>query len=88
MIPAKRGEVWFVDLGMPKDDHEQAGRRPVVILQTDDLSPLSTVVIIPFTTQLKRTVSLTLSWSRRRRPGWSVTRLPCVTRSGRSTAAK
>jgi mRNA interferase MazF len=55
MIPAKRGEVWFVDLGMPKDDHEQAGRRPVVILQTDDLSPLSTVVIIPFTTQLKRT---------------------------------
>jgi mRNA interferase MazF len=53
MSPAKRGEVWFVDLGLPKDDHEQAGRRPVVILQTDDLSPMSTVVIIPFTTQLK-----------------------------------
>jgi len=54
MSPAKRGEVWFVDLGIPKDDHEQAGRRPVVILQTNDLSPLSTVVIIPFTTQLKQ----------------------------------
>lgn len=54
MSPAKRGEVWFVDLGLPKEDHEQAGRRPVVILQTDDLSSLSTVVIIPFTTQLKR----------------------------------
>lgn len=53
MIPAKRGEVWLVELGMPKDDHEQAGRRPAVILQTDDLSPLSTVVVLPFTTQLK-----------------------------------
>lgn len=39
---------------MPKDDHEQAGQRPAVIFQTDDLSPLSTVVIIPLTTQLKR----------------------------------
>lgn len=54
MNPAKRGEVWLVDLGHPKEDHEQAGRRPVVILQTDDLSPLSTVVIVPLTTQLKR----------------------------------
>lgn len=51
---AKRGEVWFVNLGLPKEDHEQAGRRPVVILQTDDLSPLSTVVINPFTTQLRQ----------------------------------
>lgn len=54
MSPAKRGEVWFVDLGPPKDGHEQAGRRPVMILQTDDLSLLSTAVIIPFTTQLKQ----------------------------------
>jgi mRNA interferase MazF len=54
MNPAKRGEVWLVDLGTPKEDHEQAGRRPAVIFQTDDLFPLSTVVIIPLTTQLKR----------------------------------
>ena len=54
MSPAKRGEVWLVDLGKPKEDHEQAGRRPAVILQTDYLSPLSTVVIIPLTSQLKR----------------------------------
>jgi mRNA interferase MazF len=53
--PARRGEVWLLDLGQPKDDdHEQAGRRPAVILQTDDLSVLSTVVILPLTTQLKR----------------------------------
>jgi mRNA interferase MazF len=51
---ARRGEVWLLDLGQPKDDHEQAGRRPAVILQTDDLSVLSTVVIVPLTTQSKR----------------------------------
>ena len=54
MNPAKRGEIWLVDLGQPKDDHEQAGRRPSVVLQTDDLSPLSTVVVVPLTTQSKR----------------------------------
>ncbi len=54
MNPAKRGEVWLVDLGKPKDDHEQAGQRPAVIFQTDDLSRLNTVVIIPLTKQLKR----------------------------------
>jgi mRNA-degrading endonuclease toxin of MazEF toxin-antitoxin module len=54
MNPAARGEVWFADLGEPRNDHEQAGRRPVVILQADDLSPLSTVVIIPFTTKTRK----------------------------------
>jgi mRNA interferase MazF len=51
---AKRGEVWLVDLGTPREDHEQAGRRPALIFQTDDLSPLSTVVMIPLSTKLKR----------------------------------
>jgi hypothetical protein len=51
MNAAKRGEVWLVDLGQPKEDHEQAGRRPAVIFETDDLSVLNTVVIIPLTTQ-------------------------------------
>jgi len=54
MNPAKRGEVWMADLGQPKEGHEQAGRRPVVIFQTDYLSPFRTVVIIPLTTQLQR----------------------------------
>jgi len=34
MKPEKRGEVWLVDLGQPKEDQEQAGRRPAIILQT------------------------------------------------------
>jgi mRNA interferase MazF len=54
MNAAKRGEVWLVDLGNPKDDHEQAGQRPAVIFQTDYLARLNTVVIIPLTTQLNR----------------------------------
>ena len=49
-----RGEVWFADLGEPRNGHEQAGRRPVIIIQTDDLSPLSTVVIVPLTTKTRK----------------------------------
>lgn len=54
MNAANRGEVRLVDLGQLKGDHEQAGRGPAVIFQTDDLLPLSTVVVIPFTTQIRR----------------------------------
>jgi mRNA interferase MazF len=55
MSAVGRGEVWLVDLGQPKGDHEPAGRRPAVILQTDDLlAVLNTAVIVPLTTQSKR----------------------------------
>jgi mRNA interferase MazF len=60
--PARRGEVWLLDLGQPKDDHEQAGRRPAIILQTNDLSVLSTVVIVPLTTQPKRAGFASTVW--------------------------
>lgn len=45
----ERGEVWLVDLGMPAG-YEQAGERPAVIVQHDDLNALSTMVVIPLTT--------------------------------------
>ena len=51
---AKRGDVWLVDLGQRQEYHEPAGQRPAIIFQTDDLSPLNTVVVIPLTTQLTR----------------------------------
>jgi len=54
MSSARRGDVWLVDLGQPKDDHEPALQRPAVILQSDDFSVLNTVVIIPLTGQSKR----------------------------------
>jgi mRNA interferase MazF len=69
MNAAKRGEVWLVDLGQPKGDHEQAGRRPAVIFQTDDLSPLSTVVVIPLTTQIRRAGVANTVWIPAREAG-------------------
>jgi mRNA interferase MazF len=52
MTLAKRGEIWLADLGEPSG-HEQAKSRPCMILQTDDLSQLSTTVVVPLTTNLK-----------------------------------
>ena len=51
----KRGEVWWVDLGEPRGA-EPAFRRPVVIAQDDLLtdSRISTVMIVPLTTNLRR----------------------------------
>jgi len=69
MNATKRGEVWLVDLGQPKGDHEQAGRRPAVIFQTDDLSPLSTVVVIPLTTQIRRAGAANTVWIPAREAG-------------------
>ena len=48
----KRGEIWLVDFGMPRG-YEQAEERPAVIIQNDDLSKLSTVVVVPATTVAK-----------------------------------
>lgn len=48
-----RGEVWLAAPD-PVRGSEQAGTRPVLILQTDPLSAfLRTVVVIPFTTNLR-----------------------------------
>jgi mRNA interferase MazF len=48
-----RGEVWVADLN-PVRGSEQAGTRPVVVILVDPLNSfLRTVVIIPFTTNLK-----------------------------------
>lgn len=48
-----RGEVWMTTLD-PVRGSEQAGTRPVLILQTEPLNNfLRTVVVVPFTTNLK-----------------------------------
>lgn len=50
----KRGEVWLADLN-PIRGSEQAGIRPVLIFQNDTINTFtSTVVAIPFTTNLRR----------------------------------
>ncbi len=49
----KRGDVYLADLN-PTKGSEQAGRRPVLILQDDRLIPATlTVMVIPLTTNLR-----------------------------------
>jgi mRNA interferase MazF len=50
-VSAGRGEVWLVDFGDPIG-HEQAGRRPAVIISADGLnhSPAGVVIVVPCTT--------------------------------------
>ena len=46
-----RGELWWVDLGLPYGS-EPAYRRPVLIIQNDffNISKINTTVIVPLTT--------------------------------------
>lgn len=53
MIP-KRSEVWLADLS-PTRGSEQAGIRPVLVFQNDLINKFTTTVLtIPFTTNLRR----------------------------------
>jgi len=54
-----QGEIYLSDLS-PTKGHEQSGYRPVLIMQNDILNQnLSTVVIIPITSNLKYKDNLT-----------------------------
>jgi mRNA interferase MazF len=53
-MTAKRGEVWLADLN-PIRGSEQAGMRPVLVFQNDAILRFgTTIVAIPFTTNLRR----------------------------------
>ena len=50
----KRGEIWLADLN-PIRGSEQAGMRPVLVLQNDAINTFTTTVLaIPLTTNLRR----------------------------------
>jgi len=50
----KRGDIWLAELN-PTRGSEQAGVRPVVILQNELINPFTTTVLaIPLTTNLRR----------------------------------
>ncbi len=50
----KRGEIWYADLN-PTRGAEQAGARPVLIVQNDSINRFTTTILaIPFTTNLRR----------------------------------
>jgi mRNA interferase MazF len=50
----RRREVWLVDFGSPRGP-EQAGKRPAIVVQRDDLTEdMVTVIVIPITSNLER----------------------------------
>lgn len=51
MNTPQRGDIWLVDFGSPVG-HEQAGRRPAVVVSTDRLndSAAGVVIVVPCTT--------------------------------------
>jgi mRNA interferase MazF len=55
----KRGEIWWAELKAPRG-REPAFRRPVLIVQDDLLteSRLATVMVVPLTSNLKRSVAV------------------------------
>ena len=48
-----RGDVWLADLGKPTG-HEQAEKRPVVIIQSDRFQHLGTTIVVPLTTAIPK----------------------------------
>lgn len=49
-----RGEIWLADLN-PVRGSEQAGKRPVLVMQTNAINRFTTTILaIPFTTNLRR----------------------------------
>ena len=51
----RRGQIWWADVGDPRGS-EPALRRPVIVVQDDLLneSKLSTVMVVPLTSNLRR----------------------------------
>lgn len=53
-MAVKRGEIWLADLS-PTRGTEQAGVRPVLIVQSDRANPYSPhTIIAPFTTRIRQ----------------------------------
>jgi mRNA interferase MazF len=56
MMVYKRGEIWRVDLN-PVIGSEQAGIRPVILIQEEVISKYSsTIIVIPLTTNIRRSI--------------------------------
>ena len=58
MSALPRGDVWLADLD-PIRGHEQAGRRPVLVVSDDDFNtgPADLVVVLPMTSTLRSIAS-------------------------------
>lgn len=57
-MTVNRGEIWLAELD-PARGSEQAGKRPVLVMQTNIINRFTTTVLtIPFTTNLRRVAVL------------------------------
>jgi mRNA interferase MazF len=54
MTPPARGDVWLADLN-PTRGHEQAGRRPVLVVSEDlfNQGPAGLVIVLPVTSTVR-----------------------------------
>ena len=54
MMPPKRGEVWLVNLA-PTRGHEQAGRRPALVISEDafNAGAAELVIVLPITSTVR-----------------------------------
>ena len=54
MTPPARGEVWLADLN-PTRGHEQAGRRPVLVVSDDAFNrgPAGLAIVLPMTSTVR-----------------------------------
>ena len=54
MTPPARGEVWLADLN-PTRGHEQAGRRPVLVVSEDlfNRGPAGLAIVLPMTSTVR-----------------------------------
>jgi mRNA interferase MazF len=55
VVSPARGEIWLADLN-PTRGHEQAGRRPVLVISDDvfNQGPAGLVVVLPITPTVRR----------------------------------
>jgi mRNA interferase MazF len=53
-MPPRRGEIWWVAFD-PTEGHEQAGRRPALVVSTDPFNPgpQELVVVAPITSTIR-----------------------------------
>ena len=54
MTPPRRGDVWLADLS-PVRGHEQAGRRPALVVSDDAFNrgPAGLVIVLPITSTIR-----------------------------------
>ena len=57
----KIGDIYSVEIPL-SNGHEQAGVRPAIIVQSEEVKKLPTIFIVPLTQNYKQKISLSPFW--------------------------